>query len=303
MTDERKPKADLIKELAVLRQRVSELEAERTHQTSAREMLHASETRYRTLIENLPQKIFLKDKLSTYVICNRNYAADLAISPEGIKGKTDYDFYPPELAEKYRADDKRIMDSGRTEELEEKYVQDGREHIVNTVKTPLKDEQSEVTGILGIFWDVTEKRRLEQQVARQAQEILDIATPVVQVWEGVVAVPLIGSLDSERTQQFMERLLTNIVETTSSVALIDITGVPAIDTQTAQHLIETISAVRLLGAEVILTGVRPSIAQTIVHLGVDLSGVITRPSLVAGLRVALNILDLRVVPKRKDDER
>jgi anti-anti-sigma regulatory factor len=119
----------------------------------------------------------------------------------------------------------------------------------------------------------------------------------MQVWQGVVAAPLIGSLDSQRTQQFMERLLTRIVETNSPVALVDITGVPTIDTQTAQHLIETVSAVRLLGAQVVLTGVRPAIAQTLVHLGIDLSGIITRASLAAGLQVALEVLDLEVVTK------
>jgi len=113
----------------------------------------------------------------------------------------------------------------------------------------------------------------------------------------VVVAPLIGSLDSQRTQQFMERLLNRIVETNSPVALVDITGVPTIDTQTAQHLIETISAVRLLGAQVVLTGVRPAIAQTLVHLGIDLSDIITRASLSTGLQVALDILKLQVVRK------
>jgi rsbT co-antagonist protein RsbR len=140
-------------------------------------------------------------------------------------------------------------------------------------------------------------RKSEEQIKKQAQEILELSTPVMQVWEGIVAAPLIGSLDSQRTQQFMERLLHRIVETNSPVALVDITGVPTIDTQTAQHLIETISAVRLLGAQVVLTGVRPAIAQTLVHLGIDLSGIVTRSSLSAGLRVALEILQLRVASK------
>ncbi len=126
-------------------------------------------------------------------------------------------------------------------------------------------------------------------------ELVEMATPVVQVWEGVVVAPLIGTLDSQRTQQFVEKLLTQIVESRSSVALVDITGVPAIDTQTAQHLIEAVTAVRMLGAHVVLTGVRPAIAQTMVHLGINLSDVTTRPSLAAGLRVALDLLHLKVV--------
>lgn len=145
--------------------------------------------------------------------------------------------------------------------------------------------------------EVEERRRAEEIISRQAQEILEVSTPVIQIWEGIVTVPLIGTLDSQRTQQLMEQLLNRIVETNSSVALIDVTGVPTIDTQTAQHLIETISAVRLLGAQVVLTGIRPVIAQTLVHLGIDLTNINTRSSLSAGLLYALNLLNLHVTDK------
>jgi rsbT co-antagonist protein RsbR len=261
------------------------------------EALRRNESHYKALLNNLPQKVFLKDRDSRYLTCNENYARDLKIEPLGIEGKTDFDFYPRSLAEKYREDDRRVMASGRPEELEERYVADGRELVVNTVKAPVRNEEGQIIGVLGIFWDITERKRLEVTVRRQAQEILDISTPVMQVWEGVVVAPLIGTLDSQRTQRFMERLLNGIVDHGSSVALVDITGVPAIDTQTAQHLIETISAVRLLGADVVLTGVRPAIAQTLVHLGVDLSGITTRPSMKAGLQVALDRMGIRVSNK------
>jgi rsbT co-antagonist protein RsbR len=141
----------------------------------------------------------------------------------------------------------------------------------------------------------------EAIISTQSREILEISTPVVQLWAGVVAAPLIGALDSYRAQQFTERLLERIVEMRAAVALVDITGVPIMDTRTAQYLLEAISAVRLLGAQVILTGVRPAIAQTLVHLGIDLSSVATRPSLEAGLRLGLNMLDLQVV--RRDGQR
>jgi rsbT co-antagonist protein RsbR len=139
----------------------------------------------------------------------------------------------------------------------------------------------------------------EEIISAQSREILEIATPVVQIWSGIVAAPLIGTLDSQRAQQFTERLLERIVEMRASVALVDITGVPTMDTRTAQYLLEAISAVRLLGAQVILTGVRPAIAQTLVHLGIDLSSVATRPSLEAGLRLGLDILDLRVAHRNE----
>jgi len=135
--------------------------------------------------------------------------------------------------------------------------------------------------------DIRNRKRREETIRRQAEEILEISTPTLRVWDGVLVAPLIGTLDSQRSQRFMDALLGAIVKTDAEIALIDITGVPAIDTQTAQHLIETISAVRLLGADVVMTGVRPSIAQTLVHLGIDLSGITTHASLATGLRVAL----------------
>jgi PAS domain S-box-containing protein len=160
-----------------------------------------------------------------------------------------------------------------------------------------KDARGNVLGVFAAARDITGRKQAEEQIKQQSREIMELSTPVMQVWQGVVVAPLIGSLDSNRTQQFMERLLERIVETNSPVALVDIMGVPTIDTQTAQHLIETISAVRLLGAQVVLTGVRPAIAQTLVHLGIDLTGIVTRSSLAAGLQVALDALNLKVVSK------
>ena len=156
------------------------------------------------------------------------------------------------------------------------------------------DEQGAWLGRRVSNRDVSERVRRDEIIQRQYEEITELSTPVIQVWQGIVIAPLIGVLDSQRTGQFMERFLDGIVETRSSVALVDITGVPTVDTQTAQHLIEAITAARLLGTRVILTGVRPAIAQTLVHLGIDLSEVETRASLSAGLSLALNMCDLRI---------
>ncbi len=149
-------------------------------------------------------------------------------------------------------------------------------------------------SVLAII-DITERKRAEEIISRQAQEILEVSTPVIQIWDGIVCVPLIGTLDSMRTQQLMEQLLQKIVETRSSVALLDVTGVPAIDSRTSRYLIETISAVHLLGAEVVLTGIRPEIARALVQLGINLSNVNTRSSFSAGLLFALNLLKLQVI--------
>ena len=137
-------------------------------------------------------------------------------------------------------------------------------------------------------WTATAfQRTREDLITRQQEELLELSTPVIKLWEGVLAVPMIGTLDSSRTQMVMEALLQKIVETESELAIIDITGVPTVDTLVAQHLIKTVTAIRLMGADCIISGVRPQIAQTIVHLGVDLQGVTTKSSLAAALALAL----------------
>jgi rsbT co-antagonist protein RsbR len=127
----------------------------------------------------------------------------------------------------------------------------------------------------------------EQMISRQQEELLELSTPVVKLWDGILALPMIGTLDSARTQVVMETLLQAIVETNSKVAIIDITGVPTVDTLVAQHLIKTITAARLMGAECIISGVRPQIAQTIVHLGINLTDVITKAKLADAFALAL----------------
>lgn len=138
----------------------------------------------------------------------------------------------------------------------------------------------------------------EDVISRQVEEISEISTPVIRVWEGVVALPIIGTLDSSRTQVVMENLLQQIVDTGSSIAILDISGVPAVDSLVAQHLIKTVSATRLMGAECIISGIRPEIAQTVVHLGIDLTGIITKASLASALQTAFEMLQLTVVKKR-----
>ncbi|MDP6356174.1 MAG: STAS domain-containing protein [Planctomycetota bacterium] len=147
---------------------------------------------------------------------------------------------------------------------------------------------------LGLFTVEAYQKTRESVIKRQQEELLELSTPVVKLWDGVLAVPLIGTLDSERTQIVMENLLTTIVETGSEIAIIDITGVPTVDTLVAQHLIKTVTATRLMGADCIISGIRPQIAQTIVHLGVDLTDVTTRSTLADAFEEALDRTGLTV---------
>jgi rsbT co-antagonist protein RsbR len=147
---------------------------------------------------------------------------------------------------------------------------------------------------LGLLTTDASIQARDEMVARQQREMLELSTPVVKLWHGIVAVPLIGTLDSERTQVVMESLLEQVVSMEAAIAIIDITGVPTVDTLVAQHLLKTVAAARLMGAECIISGIRPQIAATIVHLGVDLGGVVTKASLADAFALALRRMGLGI---------
>lgn len=149
---------------------------------------------------------------------------------------------------------------------------------------------SELLDGLALHTIRTYQKSREAVIKRQQEELLELSTPVVKLWDGVLALPMIGTLDSQRTQVVMESLLQRIVDTGAEIAIIDITGVPTVDTLVAQHLLKTVTAIRLMGADCIISGVRPQIAQTIVHLGLDLQGVVTKANLADALALALRRL-------------
>jgi rsbT co-antagonist protein RsbR len=146
---------------------------------------------------------------------------------------------------------------------------------------------SVLVDAVGLYTTVVHQKTREEVILKQQQEMLELSTPVVTLWDGVLALPLIGTLDSARTQVVMESLLEKIVETGAAIAIIDITGVPTVDTLVAQHLLKTVAAARLMGADCIISGIRPQIAQTIVHLGVELTDVTTKATLADAFLIAL----------------
>jgi len=158
---------------------------------------------------------------------------------------------------------------------------------------------TELLDSLGLITAEAFQKSREDMISRQQAELLELSTPVVQLWDGVLALPLIGTLDSSRTQVVMQNLLDAIVKTRSDFAIIDITGVPVVDTLVAQHLLKTVAAARLMGAECMISGIRPQIAQTIIHLGVDLTGVVTKATLADAFGIAMRRIGYTVVKDQK----
>ena len=207
----------------------------------------------------------------------------------------------------------RFFDTFARDRVEQGFSSEETATFVFSLKRPLFDQIQAGSGgdakaVAQLSWDASElvdrlglravgafQRMREAVIERQQHELLELSTPVVKLWKDVLALPIIGTLDSNRTQIMTETLLTRIAETEASIAIIDITGVPTVDTLVAQHLIKTVTAIRLMGADCIISGVRPQIAQTIVHLGVDLGEVTTKANLADALSLALKRTGVRVL--------
>jgi len=256
----------------------------------------ASQAYLASIVECSDDAIYGKTLDGTILSWNRGAERIYGYSAAEMVGRPVSVLVPPNKPDEVPAILEKVKRGERVSHFETTRVRkDGEVIDLSLNVSPIRDASGQIIGASTTARDITQQKRMREALAERAKEILDVSTPVLQVWEGVVVAPFIGTLDTQRAQQFMERLLDKIVQTNSAVALLDVTGVPAIDTRTAQHLIETITSVRLLGAQAILTGVRPAIAQTLAHLGINLADVVTRSSLAAGLRVALDILNLKII--------
>ena len=259
-----------------------------------------SEESFRLLVEGVKDyAIIMLDPDGNVASWNAGAQRSKGYRSEEIVGKHFSAFYTPEDFQPGLPDQELAIAAkeGRFEDEGWRVRKDGQKFWANVIITALRDKDGTLRGFSKVTRDLTDLKQADEQIQQQAKEIMELSTPVMQVWQGVVVRAAHRFSWIAPAHNSSGRLLDRIVETNSPVALVDIMGVPTIDTQTAQHLIETISAVRMLGAQVVLTGVRPAIAQTLVHLGIDLSGIITRPSLSAGLQGGLDVLNLRIVAK------
>jgi len=248
-----------------------------------------------SLLNTIPDHIYFKDEKSRFIKVSKSLAEWFNVkSVDGLMGKTDFDFFTEEHARPAFEDEQEIMKTGNPIEgkVEKETHPDGRITWVSTTKVPRYGKKGNVIGILGISRDVTEKKLWEEErekkLEAQREELMELSTPVIDVWEGVLTVPILGSLDSERASRISESLLTQIVEEKAAVAIIDISGISAVDSAVADRLIRTAKAVRLVGAEAILTGVGVEIAQTIADLGIDMGSLKTMATLKDGLRYVIS---------------
>jgi rsbT co-antagonist protein RsbR len=268
-----------------------------TRRKQADAELQRSQLLLQMVMDNIPQAIFWKDRNLVYLGCNQRFAHHNGLaSPSDIIGKTDFDMPWAELADRYRADDRQVIDSDTPKiNYEEPIPTPTGQGWLRTSKIPLHDSAGAVVAVLCMYEDITQQKQgeadrlhLQEEIIRtQAAALAELSTPLIPITDSVMIMPLIGSVDSRRAQLVIDTLLSGIAAGRVETAILDITGVPVVDTQVANALIRAAQSVKLLGAQVFLTGIRPEVAQTLVGLGVDLSGIITSSTLQRGVAHAL----------------
>lgn len=250
-------------------------------------------------VDALPFPMFWKDRELIYLGGNQTFAMQSgAGSPADVPGRTDYDLaWKPEEAEAFRADDHQVITSEKAKLrfIEPVRLSDGSERWVETNKVPLRGASGQVIGVVGWYVDITERkleeeaqaRRREAMIREQAEDLMALATPLLPVADGVLVMPLIGRIDQARAQQVMETLLAGVAQHRARAAILDVTGVQRIDSSVVSALVAAAQAVRLLGAEAIVTGIQPAMAQVMVASAGDLRNLLVLNDLKAGVARAL----------------
>jgi rsbT co-antagonist protein RsbR len=277
-------------EIQRLRRRVAELERTRgpANTDSLAPLLRA-------IVDNSPAVIFVRDHEKRYLLINKRYEALFHVKREEVRGKTDFDLFPREVAEHFDAHDTMTMETGQASEIEEAVpTEDGLRTYI-TLKFPIYNADGTIYGVGGIATDITDRKRDEQERAALHRQMLDaqealvreLSTPLIPLASGVLAMPIIGTIDDRRGQQIVHALLEGITRERARVAILDVTGVTEIDVAAADVLLRTAHAARMLGAEVVLTGIGPHAASTWIDAGADFTGIVTLGNLQAGIAHAL----------------
>ena len=294
---------------AELQKRIIELEAELAQAKELGEshqlQLKQSQQMLQLVLDTIPMRIFWKDKTLTYLGCNRLFAQDAGLNvPEEIIGKNDFELAWAEQAELYRADDSQVIETNtpKINYEEPQTTPDGSKIWLRTSKIPLRGVEGHISGILGTYDDITAQKQVEAQRERLHQEIIEaqqraiqeLSTPVIPIMDRIIVMPLVGSIDSLRARDITRSLLTGITQHRAKIVILDVTGVGLMDTGIVNHLNKTIQAARLKGAQTIVTGMSDAVAEAIVDLGIDWSGVQTLADLQTGLMVALTSLGVKL---------
>jgi rsbT co-antagonist protein RsbR len=268
-----------------------------TERKQAEKTLYEQQALLQGILDNAPFGLFAVERDGRYVMCSRVAAANLGLTPEQVVGKTDYAILPQAVADANAEKYQRILDTGNFQEHEfvlEQANEPSQVFLHNWF--PISDPNGQRYAVCGIISNITERKQAEaeranfqeQIIAAQRHALQELSTPLIPISDDVVIMPLVGSIDSRRAQQVMEALLEGVAHYQADTVILDITGVRVVDTQVANAFLRAAQAVQLLGARVILTGIQPEIAQTIVQLGADMSGIATHGSLQSGIATVLD---------------
>ncbi|MDI3284304.1 PAS domain-containing protein [Polyangium sp. 15x6] len=253
-----------------------------------RRLLHA-------IIDHSPGVIFVKDAEGRYILLNRDAERLYGKSRKELLGRTDSEFFPPEVAHAMREKDEEAVRRGEPIQFEESVVFGGKTHHYVTIKFPILNSYGALMGVCGIATDVTEQKeqalRLlylrEQVIAAQDETLRELSTPLIPIADGVVAMPIVGSVDEVRAERIMSTLLDGVGHHGAHTVILDVTGVRTVDTNVATAIVSATRAARLLGARVVVTGVRPDFARTLLEIGTDFEGIVMRSNLQSGIAFAL----------------
>lgn len=292
MGDNTLPRGDATPSVADLLERIATLESQLA-------TLQIDASMYLQALDAVSDLVLCKGPKSHIVYANKAFRIFYGMTQDEIQGLIDAPFAEPDYTQQYVADDAEVFTTGRTMTISKEPVMrfDGEVHFFHTIKSALHNHEGTVVRTIGVSWDITEREEAmdairqafekEEIIRSQAAVLEEVSTPLIPISEGVVIMPLVGTVDSARAHKVLETLLVGVAEAQAQIVILDITGVSVVDTQVANVFMQAAQSVNLLGARVVLTGIRPEVAQTIVGLGVDLGSIVTRGTLRDGIDYAL----------------